>query len=162
MNILKRNYLGKQFPSDLRKLPCCAAKAFLLSKIFSVSGEYLESFSTIHVLNNKMRRLPNIIEHVFGKDALELYRKLGRTVLKISNYKNHRRFSLRCLSKVVIPVSLKLKNNIITYKSECIIYQAEKKLLNERIKNINNTIEHLDHEKYKYIGMCLWPPFHPS
>ena len=70
--------------------------------------------------------------------------------MEISNYKNHRRFSIRCLSKGVIPVSLKLKNTIRTYKRDCIIYQAEKKLLNERIRNINNTIEHLDHVKYMY------------
>ena len=29
-------YFGKQIPSDLMKLPCCAVKACLLSKIFSV------------------------------------------------------------------------------------------------------------------------------
>ena len=44
MNILKRIYLGKHFSSDLKKLPCCTAKAFLLSKIFSVFGDYLEFF----------------------------------------------------------------------------------------------------------------------
>ena len=71
-------------------------------------------------------------------------------MLKISDYKNHRRFLLRCLSKRVTPVSLKLKNNIRTYKSNCIIHQAEKKLLNERIRNINNTIECLNHVKYMY------------
>ena len=97
-----------------------------------------------------MRRLPYIIEQEFGKDTLELYRKLERTVLKIPNFKNHRKFSLRCLSKGVIPVNFKLKNNIITYKSDCIIYQAENKLLNERVKSINNIIECLDHEKYMY------------
>ena len=71
--------------------------------------------------------------------------------MKISDYKNHPRFLLRCLaSKGVIPVSLKLKNNIRTYKSDCIIYQAERRLLNKRIRNINNTIEHLEHEKYMY------------
>ena len=71
-----------------------------------------------------MRRLPYIIEQKFGKDTLKLYRKLEKTVLKISDYKNHRRFLVRCLSKGVIPVSLKLKNQIRTYKSECIIYPA--------------------------------------
>ena len=80
------------------------------------------SFSTIQVLNNRMKRLPNVIEQEFGKDTPELCRKLERTVLKISDYKNHSRFSHRCLNKGVIPVSLKLKNNIRTCKSDCIIY----------------------------------------
>ena len=76
-----------------------------------------------------------------------MYRKMERIELKICDNKNHWRFSLRYLSKGVIPVSLKLKNNIRTHKSDCLIYQAEKKLLNESIRNINNTIECLEHEK---------------
>ena len=48
------------------------------------------------------------------------------------------------------PVSLKLKNNIGTYKSNCIIHRAERKLLNKRIRNINNTIDNLEHDKYMY------------
>ena len=99
---------------------------------------------------NRMRRLPYIREQEFGKNTLELYRKLERTGLKISDYKNHRRFLLRCLSKDRTPVSLKLKNNIGTYKSKCIIHNTERKLLNERIRNINNTIENLEHVKYMY------------
>ena len=71
-------------------------------------------------------------------------------MLKISNYKNHIIFSLRCLSKGVIAVSLKLKNNIRTYKSNCLIHQDEKKLLNESIRNINNSTECLNHFKYMY------------
>ena len=97
-----------------------------------------------------MRTLPNIIEQEFGRNTLELYWKLERTVLKISDYKNHRRFLLRCLSKDMTPVSLKLKNNIGTYKSNCIIHKAERKLLNKRIRNINNTIENFEHVKYMY------------
>ena len=97
-----------------------------------------------------MRRLPYINEQEFGENTLDLYRKLERTVLKMSDYKNYRRFSLRCLSKGVIPVCLKCKNNTRTYKSNCIIHRAEKKLLNERIRNINNIIEYLDHVKYMY------------
>ena len=79
-----------------------------------------------------------------------MHRRLERTELKICDFKNHWRFSLRCFSKGVIPVSLKLKNNIRTHKSDCIIYSDEKKLLNERLRNINNTIGHYEHEKYMY------------
>ena len=50
----------------------------------------------------------------------------------------------------MIPVSLKLKKNIGTYKSNCIIHKAGRKLLNKRIRNINNTIEDLEHAKYMY------------
>ena len=37
-------------------------------------------------------------------------------------------------------LSLELKNNIIKHKSDCIIQKAEKILLNERIRNINNIL----------------------
>ena len=37
-----------------------SAKAGLLSRIFSVSGDYLRSFSITQVSKNRMRRLPDI------------------------------------------------------------------------------------------------------
>ena len=58
----------------------------------------------------------------------------------MADFKNHQRFSLRCLSKDVIPVSIRLKSNIKTPKGQYIIRRAEKALLNERIWSINNTI----------------------
>ena len=61
MNILKKIYLGKHFPSDLGKLPYFAVKDCMLSEIFS--GFFLEiiwNFSTIQVLHNRMRSLPYI------------------------------------------------------------------------------------------------------
>ena len=117
---------------------------------FSVYWDHGTSSNNYYMKYNRMRRLPYIIEQEFGENTLELYLKLERTVLKISNYKNHRRFSLRCLSKDITPVIQKLKNNIGTYKSKCIIHNTERKLLNERIRNINNTIENLEHVKYMY------------
>ena len=60
--------------------------------------------------------------------------------MKMADFSNHRRFSLRCLSKGLIPTSIKLRSNIRTPKGQHIIYKAEKSLLNERIRNINNTI----------------------
>ena len=49
MNIWKKFYMGKHFPSDLRKLPRCTAKAFLQEKIFSVFESPLTLF---HHINN--------------------------------------------------------------------------------------------------------------
>ena len=47
-------------------------------------------------------------------------------------------------------VSLKRKKNIRTYKHDCIIHRAERSLLNEKIRNINNTLERLDQDRYMY------------
>ena len=55
-------------------------------------------------------------------------------------FQNHRIFSLRCLKEDLIPVSVRLKSNITTPKARQIIKKAEKALLNERIRKINNTI----------------------
>ena len=56
------------------------------------------------------------------------------------DFLNHRHFSLRCLSKGLIPTSTRLKSNIKTPKGKYIIKIAERALLNERIRAINNSI----------------------
>ena len=58
----------------------------------------------------------------------------------MADFSNHRRFSLRCLSKDLIPVSVRLKSNVKTPKGRQIIKKSERALLNERIKSINNSI----------------------
>ena len=63
---------------------------------------------------------------------------------------NHQRFTLRCLNKGVTRVSLKLKNNIRTHKSDCIIQKVEKSLINERIRNVNNILDCHEHDSYMY------------
>ena len=62
----------------------------------------------------------------------------------MADFKNHRRFLLRCLDSNNIPVSLRLKSNIKTPKGLNIIRKTERVLLNERISTINNTIEMLE------------------
>ena len=69
---------------------------------------------------------------------------------KVSNFKNHQRFSLRCLSKGVTPVSLQLKNLTRTQRGEGIIQKAEKQLLNERTRNINYLLEWYQGGKHMY------------
>ena len=50
------------------------------------------------------------------------------------DFENHRRFSLRCLSKDIIPVSVGLKGNIKTPKGRHIVRKVERALLNERVR----------------------------
>ena len=58
----------------------------------------------------------------------------------MADFSNHRRFSLRCLSQDLIPVSIGLRSTIKTPKGHHIIRKAEGALLNERINSINNTL----------------------
>ena len=55
-----------------------------------------------------------------------------------------------CLGSGITSVSLKLKNIIRTHRSDCIIQKAERSLLNERVRNINNALDQLDHDRYMY------------
>ena len=85
-----------------------------------------------------------------GKNTISIFRNWEKMEGKVSNFQNHRRFLLRCLSQEVIPVSLRLKNLTRTQKGDGIIKRAEKQLLNERIRNINYKIEKYQHDKHMY------------
>ena len=65
----------------------------------------------------------------------------------MADFQNHRRFSLRCLSADIIPVSIKLKSSIRSPKGHSLIIKAEKALLNERIRTVNNTITMFEIQK---------------
>ena len=58
----------------------------------------------------------------------------------MADFTNHRRFTLRCLSKGLVPVSIHLTKNIKTPKGLQIVRRAERALMNERIRSINNTL----------------------
>ena len=93
-----------------------------------------------------MRNLHLIILQEFGIEARRLLREWERLRLRSSDYKNHRIFSLRCIHKELIPVSIKLKSTLDTLKARQIIRKAEKDLLQARIKAINNILEQVDRE----------------
>ena len=76
----------------------------------------------------------------YGKEKVKILRRWEKIELKMADFKNHRQFTLRCLSSNIIPVSVQLKSNIKTPKGRYIIRKAEKALLNERVRSINNTI----------------------
>ena len=70
--------------------------------------------------------------------------------MKMADFKNHRRFMLRCLSKGITQVSIKLKSTVKTPKGIYIyiyiyiVRKAERMLMNERIRLINNIITMLN------------------
>ena len=58
------------------------------------------------------------------------------------DYSNHRRFTLRCISKGIVLVSLKLNSGRrdISSRIRAIIYRAERQLLHERVRSINTIL----------------------
>ena len=70
----------------------------------------------------------------------------------MADFQNHRWFTLRYLSEKVTPVSIKLKSHIKTPKGFLIIRRAERSLLNERVRMINNTINMMNMQKDTHIS----------
>ena len=60
--------------------------------------------------------------------------------IRWQDFENHHRFSLRCLSKDIILVSVWLKSNIKPPKGRYIVRKVERALLNERVRLINNSL----------------------
>ena len=85
-----------------------------------------------------MRNLHQIILQEYRIEAWCLFRDWERLWLREIDYKNHRIFTLRCLHKEFVPVSLKLKSTLNTTRAKKIIRKAEKDLMQARIKSINN------------------------
>ena len=87
-----------------------------------------------------MRNIHAQINSEYGQENVETFRRWEKLEYKMADFSNHRRFSLRCLSEGLIPVSVRLKSNIKTPKGRQIIKKAELALLNERVRSINNSI----------------------
>ena len=97
---------------------------------------------------NRMRYLHNIIEKEFGREGVTIFRDWEQHVKKPADFKNLRRFTLRCLSQKITPVSLRLKRNFKTERGKKIIEKAEKQLMDERVRQINSTIDVCRHLIY--------------
>ena len=122
----------------------------------TVVDESLSSFKTnvlfqripsfYKINSHSMRNLHLILLQESGIEARHLFREWERLWLRSSDYKNHRIFSLRCLHKNLIPVSIKLKSTLDTSKARQIIRKAEKDLLQARVKAINNILVQVDRQ----------------
>ena len=87
-----------------------------------------------------MRNLHLHIREEYGIENVKIFQQWGKLEYKMEAFQNHRIFLLRCLKEDLIPVSVRLKSNITTPKAKHITRKVERALLNERVRNINNTI----------------------
>ena len=97
--------------------------------------------SLLQDLINRMRNLHQIILQEYGLEARHLFRDWERLWLRESDYKNHRIFTLRCLHKDLVPVSIKLKSTLKTERANGIVRKAEKDLIQARIMAINSILD---------------------
>ena len=88
-----------------------------------------------------MRNLHATIKQEYGQGGIFLLRQWEKLEKKMANFKNHWRFTMKCLKNNIVPVSVRLKTNINTTKGLETIRRAEKQLLNEHVRIINNQPE---------------------
>ena len=90
-----------------------------------------------------MRNLHQIILEENGLEVLHLFRDWEKLQLRVFDYRNHRIFTLRCIHKELVPVSIKLKTTLRTDRARKIIRTAERHLLQARIKAINSILDNV-------------------
>ena len=56
-----------------------------------------------------MRNIHIVIENEFGRGSVAILKRWEHHEKKLANYRNHRRFTLRCLSQRITPVSLEIE-----------------------------------------------------
>ena len=84
---------------------------------------------------------------------------MGKDMISLSHYRNHRIFTLRCISNNLVPVSVRLKltHSKLSQGARKIIEKVEKQLLQDRVKCINKTIEdsgnRINSNKTKLVSM---------
>ena len=98
-----------------------------------------------------MINLHKNIKEQYVIEALQLLHLWERNVLRASNYRNHRIFTLKCISQNLTLVSIKLKasksKHKISASARKIIERAERQLMQDRVRGINKVIEVIDNKR---------------
>ena len=98
-------------------------------------------------MSNRMRNLHMQLSIEYGKESVKIFCWWKKYEKKMADFTNHGGFTLRCLAEDLVPVSVHLKQNIKTPKGLQIIRKAERALLNERVRSINNTLNMLKSQR---------------
>ena len=88
-----------------------------------------------------MRSLHSFIREEYGQESIFLLWQWEKLEKKMANYRNHLRFTIKCLKSEIILVSVRLRTNVQTSRGLQITRKAEKQLLNEHIRSRNNILE---------------------
>ena len=92
-----------------------------------------------------MINLHRNIKEQYGLEAIQQLCQWEKNIIRASDYKNHRIFTLRWIGLSLILVSIRLKpvasKQRISPSARKIIDKAEKQLLQDRVRGINRTIQ---------------------
>jgi len=83
----------------------------------------------------------------YGRETLKLVRECETVTKKHARYRNHLVFTLRCKQTNITPNSLWLRCPIRTNRAADITSGAERSLLSERVRVINNKLSWLDSQR---------------
>ena len=110
-----------------------------------------------------MRNLHKFTLENYRIGSLRLIRDWEKFQLRQCNYKNHRIFTLRCIHREIVPVSIKLKSTLKSERAKKILRTAEKKLLHTRLKSINsllgNNAKQLELTRSKVVSILTAPNY---
>ena len=129
--------------SDLRKPGLVPGESLSLSTNINSALEK----NQIYIMSNRMRSLHMHLSIEYDRESVKIFHQWEKYERKMADFANHRRFTLRCLSKGLVPVNIHLQKNITTPKDLQIIKRAERALLNERVRSINNTLNMLRYQR---------------
>ena len=85
----------------------------------------------------------NDLRKDYGQSTVKTVRDYENIERKIARHRNHLVYTLRCKDENVIPPSLKIKSPINTSWVRDIVNKAQKALVRERIRVINNKLDNL-------------------
>ena len=88
------------------------------SKSLSCENNYSTLFSAVpdssNMYLNKDSNLISDLRDKYGENSVSLFRKWENTTKKMADYRNHRRFMLKCIKASITPVSCKLKPPLLS------------------------------------------------
>ena len=95
------------------------------------------------MIDHRMINLHNYIKGKYGQEALNQLQLWKKDMIRLSDYRNYRIFTFRCISNNLVPVSVRLKSthSKLSQGARRILEMVEKQLLQDMIRCINKTIE---------------------
>ena len=111
------------------------------SESLSCENNNISLFSALpessNMYSNKDSNLISDLRVKYGENSVSLFRKWENTTKKMADYRNHRRFTLKCIKASITPVSCKIKAPPLSDLKEVI--KSSTKLKNNSNMNVSET-----------------------
>ena len=89
-----------------------------------------------NMYQNKDSNLISDLRDKYGENSVSFFRKWENTMKKMADYRNHRRFTLKCIKASITPVSCKLKPPLL---EPIEVIKSSTKLKNNSFMNVLET-----------------------